>query len=343
MRLLSARDADLVEAARTRCLLLGRDDWVAVVARGRDQRKFLHAMLTQDVKGLDTGSVRPTCLCDAQGAMIAVAWQVLLGDQTLLWTERSTAEALREGLDRFVIMDDVELVIDEDLALVQLLGPQVDATATAAGWPHPGDKAVAHEDGGGWQWSRPWGGAEGSPFSEPLPSRWFSIPRTRLGDVVDRLVAAGAEIGSHAATDTLRIACGWPQLGGRDIDDGSLPLEAGLKPTIDYRKGCYLGQEAIAMMTYRGQIRRHLCWVERSGELGAGCGWTLRTSEGKRAGRMGTSVQWPDGRWLGLAMVQRKAYARGGLLTASDDSGNSATIRILGTTVAGVLDSQEGA
>lgn len=346
MRVLSVRDQAIVDHARSGAALFGRDDWLPVVATGVDHRKFLHAMLTQDVKGVAEGSMRTTCLCDVQGAVEVAAVQVVLADRVILWTERALAPRLKDELDKFIIMDDLELAIDEDLALIQLVGPQALSLGASLGLPEVAlGQWTAGVVGGepvGVGQARI-GGAPGSPAGDTLPCLLVSMSRDVLGDVAGAVLAAGAMPGSHAALDALRIATGWPLLGGQDVDDGSLPLEIGLKPAVDYRKGCYRGQEAIAMMTYRGQIRRHLCWVERDGAQLPEPGWNLRTVDGKRAGRMGTSVLSPDGRWLGLAVVQRKAYAEGAILKVESPGGDATTVRVVATTVPGVLESATGA
>lgn len=345
MRTLSDRDQAIWQTCCRTAGLFGRDDLVAVVARGGDRLKFLHAMLTQDVKGLPEGAVATTCLCDAQGAMVAISEMVLRPDSVVLWTQRQSAQQLFEGLDKFIIMDDVELTIDEDLALVELLGPSSPQIALAAGiaWPEAGLSAVQTlATAEVTVWSGLTGGAQGSPLGEAMPALYLMIPRDFQGEVAGALVEAGASIGSHAVRELLRVASGQLLLA-KDIADGSLPLEAGLKGAVSFRKGCYVGQEAIAMMTYRGQIRRHLCWVQ--GEIAQGvpeCGWALKTAEGKRAGRLGTCIALGPS-WYGLAMVSRKAYAAGAALQVVGEDSSSASAQLLGTTVVGILDSVEGA
>ncbi len=339
VRVIAARDEALVQHVRQGAALFGRDDLLAVTAKGKDFKKFLHAMLTQDVKGLPDGSLRTTCLCDPQGAVLTTAIQFVGANSATLWTERGLAETLRETLDRYVIMDEVDLAVDEDLALVQLIGTEAAEVASQLGlalpelglWHTQQVQAIPVIVGRGVA-----GGALGSPLGQALPCLFLQMARDHLGDVAGAFLEAGTKAGSHAAFEVLRIASGWPSIGAGDVDPGSLPLEIGLKTAVDYRKGCYMGQEAIAMMTYRGQIRRHLCWVEGEGQPTAG--WTLRDTAGKRAGKMGSAVLLPGGRLLGLASVQRKAYAPGAVLTAaSEDGASTAQVRVVTTTVPGVL------
>lgn len=141
VRKLSAADERAFALVQTSAAILGRDDQLAIVVSGRDRAKFLHNMLTQEVKALTPGSVRLTCLCDAQGKMLAIAQIVVEQERIVLWTDRAQATTLYEFLDKYVIADDVELRVDEDLALLTLTGPTsgelarqtgVEATADAA-------------------------------------------------------------------------------------------------------------------------------------------------------------------------------------------------------------------
>ncbi len=354
MRYLSERDQLILQHSQTHASIFGRDDLLPVVARGPDRVKFLQAMLTQDIQAIGEGGVATACLCDAQGAMVAVAEVLVRPDAVMLWTQRQSAQQLQERLDKFVIMDDVELSLEEDWALVELLGPEAPQVAAAAQLPWPQAGLIAQLPGGSpalagaeaLLWSTSSGGAPGSPLGPAMPSLLVMVARDRQGEVAEALLQAGAQLGSHAVREVLRVAAGQVVLV-KDVTDGSLPIEVGLKGAVSFRKGCYVGQEAIAMMTYRGQIRRHLCWVR--GELpqrqagqedGAPQpGWTLRSPEGKRAGRLGTCVTVGGTEWYGLAVVARRAYAAGAQLQAGDEQGRTAALQILGTTVPGALDS----
>ncbi len=334
VRKLSAADERALTLVQTSAAILGRDDLVAVVVTGRDRAKFLHNMLTQEVKALPLGAVRMTCLCDAQGKMLAIAQIVAEAERFVLWTDRAQAATLHEFLDKYVIADDVELALDEDLALLTLTGPLCEELAQQIGILATAD-AVATEVGGAMAlvWCQEAFARQERFFERAISEIVIQIQRDQTAKVVAHLQSSGAKIGCHAATDAVRILAGRPLLG-IDVDDASLPQEVGLKHSISYRKGCYLGQEAIAMMTYRGQMRRHLCWVERVGEISPQTGWTLRTLAGRRGGRVGSAFERQDGSWLGLAMVQRAAFAKDAELIAESGEGAQARVRIVAATAA---------
>ncbi|MBM4344215.1 MAG: folate-binding protein YgfZ [Deltaproteobacteria bacterium] len=335
MRQLTARDEAILDAVQTRCAVFGRDELLAVRVSGRDAVKFLHAMITQDVKALSPAGADSACLCDPQGAILATLLVVVHGSEAVLWTDRSRAAGLVDALDRYVIADDVTLLLDESVALCEWVGPMAPALAQAIFGAEaqrvPTFERVAGHSVLSWRADL---ATTPSPWWQAAPRYWMQVDRDALGDVAAALVEAGAQPGSHAAREALRVACGEPRLG-LDVDDGSLPLEVGLAAAVSFRKGCYLGQEAIAMMKYRGQPRRYLAWV--SGEVAApdvGAGWLLRTAEGKRAGRLGTCVRATDGTWRGLAVVQRKMVEHGARFTAHGEAEDEpATVTLVATTM----------
>lgn len=350
IRHLLDRDRDALTHALRDAAIFGRDDLTAIRVTGKDREKYLHNMLTQDVTGLDVGSVRPACLCDAQGKILGLMTLIKEQDQLWLWTQTTRAEDLRDRLDRYVIMDECELILEPDLAAVTVVGPQVAALDVALGLRQSADAlTVTVRDLTAQTWLTQTGDCR--PGHAQVAERWFVVDRGSVPALVEVLQAQGAHIGCHAAVEALRILSGQPLLGA-DIEDGSLPIEVGLRPSVSYRKGCYVGQEAIAMMTYRGQLRRHLAWVEVV-EGAPLPGWQLRTLDGKRAGKMGSaldlgpSVIARAGLTLGLATIQRKCFEPGAELLAKDDADETgasvARVRIVATTTPDVFAAAEAA
>lgn len=340
MRLLTDLDFAVLQAAQNRAAIFGRDDLQAIELTGKDRVKYLQAMLTQDVAAMPVDAVLPACLCDAQGKILAMLTVVREVDRMWLWTDFANGEFVRNHLDRYVIMDEVELTLQPELAAVTLVGPATAQISADLALPESEPGAVtALPDASGHTWlavseSAPLGGIA-------LPERWFTLPRQDVAQLVARLTDAGATIGCHAAQDALRILGGVPL--ARDLEEGSLPIEVGLRGAVSFRKGCYVGQEAIAMMTYRGQLRRHLCWVSVE-EGDPQPGWQLRTEEGKRAGKMGTAVRLAQNRSVGLATIARRVYVPGGVLLAQDEAtGEQARVRVLATTKPDVFPASERA
>ena len=147
----------------------------------------------------------------------------------------------------------------------------------------------------------------------------------------------GIRRGSAEVADALDILRGLPRLG-RDVDDGSTPLEAGLRDAVSFDKGCYLGQEAIAMMAYRGRLRRHLCHLRAPADATPSPGWILRTPSGERAGRVGGGFV-EGGVARGLGMVQRRVFRPGvELLAHPPEGGDPVPVVVLDTTLPGAFE-----
>jgi folate-binding protein YgfZ len=113
--------------------------------------------------------------------------------------------------------------------------------------------------------------------------------------------------------DALRIDAGIPWFG-RDFGPDNFPQETGLEEqAVSYTKGCYLGQEVVARLHYRGQVSRQLrrLRLESVPEAHAVPGTEL-LFEGRPAGVL-TSVAGPPwlGELVGLSILQRRAFEPG--------------------------------
>src|SRR6185295_15751129 len=95
-------------------------------------------------------------------------------------------------------------------------------------------------------------------------------PTAALKDIWDFVLLKGefhsiAPVG-QIALDALRIEAGIP-VYGQDVDEGNMMLETGMADAVSFTKGCYTGQEAVAMATYRGHVSKKLCGLKISGEI----------------------------------------------------------------------------
>ena len=140
-------------------------------------------------------------------------------------------------------------------------------------------------------------------------------PAEGLDAVRAALEAAGAVAVTEEAAETLRVERGRPRYGV-DLDDSTIPQEAGLNErAVSFTKGCYVGQETVARLFYRGKPNRHLRGLRLSAP--AATGETLRLGE-KEVGRIGSVALSPAHGPIALAIVRREA-APGDTLTVGDD------------------------
>ena len=206
---------------------------------GPDAERFLQGLLTNDVTGLPEGGSCRALLLDSKGHISADMRVVRTGSQDFtLVTGSGHAERLVTLLDEYHFSEDVDVI-----------GPEPFACVTLSDW-----------DGG------PIAGAD-----LVLPGL---VPGTVdvIGvDATPIIAASGAGQMEPGALEARRVAAGIP-LFGVDFTSANLVQEAGLElTTVSFDKGCYLGQETVARLHYRGQVNRHLRGVRLGspGQVGA--------------------------------------------------------------------------
>jgi len=131
----------------------------------------------------------------------------------------------------------------------------------------------------------------------------------------------GATPVSPAAAECLRVERGRPRYG-LDMDDATIPQEAGLNErAVSFTKGCYVGQETVARLHYRGKPNRHLRGLRLARPAETGQELRLGT---RSAGRVGSAAVSPRFGPIALALVRREAAP--GAQVAVGDRGNSAEV-----------------
>ncbi len=273
------------------CGLVDRSERGKLALTGSEAKTFLQGQVTNDIEGLEPGQGCYAAFLTHKGKMLGDLRVLDLGDELLLDTERVALQELFNMIRRFKLGRDVELhKRTVELALFSLVGPQARRVAGAeALGPHEHDN-VASEIAG-------------------VP---VVLVATDVG--VDVFVPAEAADTVRAALDApavgeelaevVRIERGRPRYG-IDLDDGVIPQEAGLNErAVSFTKGCYVGQETVARLHYRGKPNRHLRGLRLSEPVATG--EPLRLGE-KPVGRIGSVAVSPANGPIALALVRREA------------------------------------
>jgi folate-binding protein YgfZ len=215
--------------------------------------------------------------------------------ELLLDTERVALQALFDMIRRFKVGYDVELhKRTVECGLLSLLGPDSAGVAAVAA------ELGAHEHA-----------------NLRVRIDGLDALAVRTADGVDLLCAAsdtvslaetlrqrGAAPVSLAAAECVRIERGRPRYG-IDMDDSTIPEEAGLNErAVSFTKGCYVGQETVARLHWRGKPNRHLRGLRLSAP--ASTGQELRLGD-RVAGRLGSCAVSPTLGPIALALVRREA------------------------------------
>jgi glycine cleavage system T protein len=267
-------------------------------ATGRDRAQFLHGMITNDVKGLQEGEGTYAALITAQGQTIADLRVYCRPDHLLLDMEPGLVEKVCATLNRYLISEDVTLQdVTEHLSLLAVCGPAspggvrgalgVEVEGFAAyGSVLAGDVLVVRSDETG------------------EVGFLLFCPPERAEGLWAGLCGQGARPVGLTAFRSLRMEAGIP-VYGIDIEESSTPIESAIGHAVSFNKGCYIGQEVISKMTYRGKPRRHLVGVSVEGEALPSAGDRVMR-DGAEIGHVTSSLRSPSlGRVIAFGYVKR--------------------------------------
>ncbi|HXR61270.1 MAG TPA: glycine cleavage T C-terminal barrel domain-containing protein, partial [Solirubrobacterales bacterium] len=126
---------------------------------------------------------------------------------------------------------------------------------------------------------------------------------------------AGAAEVSPEAAEIVRIESGRPRFGA-EMGVETMPAEAGIvERAVSFTKGCYIGQETVARLHYKGKPNRHLRGLKLSAPARSGA--ALRLGD-KEVGRLGSAAVSPALGPVGLAILRREAEP-GATVTVGED------------------------
>jgi folate-binding protein YgfZ len=253
---------------------------------GAEAAEFLQGQVTNDVEALQAGDGCYAALLNHKGKVQA-DMRVLRGEDWIwLDTEPGTQALLERTVRTFGIGRDVraEDVTDEQ-AILSLVGPEARRALDAE--PPADEHSFVHGEHG---------------LYVTTDAGVDVICAAADADAVR--VALGVEPASEEAAECLRIESGRPRFG-LDFDVDTIPEEAGLNErAVSFTKGCYVGQETVARLHYKGKPNRHLRGLRLSEP--AESGQALRLGE-RQVGAVGSVAVSPVHGPIALAVVRREA------------------------------------
>jgi folate-binding protein YgfZ len=265
---------------------------------GLEARAWLNGLLTCNVE-----SVTPTqgvwgLLLNKRGKIVCDL--TIVADETSLWLGTAyDTQALFELLDSYLVMEDAELEIGSGWTWLTLHGPGA-LTATEA----RADRAQARA---AVAWSREEGAA-------------LVVSEDALASTLNQLTAdSGARLVTDAEWSALRINAGLPTF---DVDFGSddNPHEAGLdRRTVDWTKGCYLGQEVVCMQDMRGKVKRRLARLQVDDVRPLSVGEQVTDRTGVEIGRVTSAAPAPEpGQAAAIARLRAPFFEPGSTVLVSE-------------------------
>ena len=252
---------------------------------GAEAADYLQGQVTNDVESLAPGRGCYATLLTPKGQIVA-DMRILRGAD-FLWLDlepRSLPALLRNagmyGIGRDVHTDDVT----ESYAILSLIGP---GARTALDVAPPEEEHAWVEGEHGMYVATDLGVDVICPAADAAAAR----------------AALGVEAVTEEAAECLRVESGRPRLG-YEIAGGVIPQEAGLNErAVSFEKGCYVGQETVARLHYKGKPNRHLRGLRLSAP--AAGGEEIRSGD-RVVGKVGTATVSPVHGPIALAILRRE-------------------------------------
>jgi tRNA-modifying protein YgfZ len=266
----------------------------ALSVRGPDAVEYLQGQLTNDVESLERESGCYAALLDRKGHLQS-DMRVLRLENEAIWLDLEPAPGpgVLKHLRTYSIGREVEIEdVTDQWAITSLIGPRAGE--------------ISGFDGLGPEHAQRWRNWDATEVLAVATDLGYDLI-TRAADsarLVELLTAAGAAQVSEAAAEIVRVESGRPRFG-LDMGPEAMPAEAGItERAVDFEKGCYIGQEPVARLHYRGRPNRTLRGLRLSES--AGHGDPLRLGD-REVGTIGTACLSPGLGPIALAIIRREA------------------------------------
>jgi folate-binding protein YgfZ len=254
-------------AAEFRALLEGRAvfdmSWQGkLIFSGRDRVRWLNGMVTNNIRDLGAGRGVYSFLLTPQGHNQGDLVAYNRGDYLLAITDREQAPKITTLLQRYIIMDQVEIEeISDKLGAIGVAGPESGEVLSRLGLD------VSRLELG--QVVDTVASDVGISVARPTHPHWDGyeiwLAPGNVDRIWDALTGAGATPAGSDALEMYRIARGVPRYG-IDLRQRDLPQETGQQHALSFTKGCYIGQEIVERVRARGNVHRTFVGFEVQGE-----------------------------------------------------------------------------
>lgn len=288
--------------------------------RGEDRVRFLNGLVTCDVAAHTPGGGAYGFVTNHQGRILADVAVLALPDRLLLELPPGADPRIAEHMGKYIVADRVEVAAPEAGAGLLAAGPAAAERLSALLGELPPESPWAHAeldvDGSRILAVRhPRLGVPGLALRGDAEALAALAERLLEGDDPPRRVGPDA-------LETVRVEAGIPRYG-IDFGEDHFPQETGVEEAVSYTKGCYLGQEVVARIHYRGKVNRILRGLRFEAGEPPAVGTPLLL-DGRPVGTVGSAVASPRaGGLIGLAILHRRGAEPG---TRLDLEGGGAVV-----------------
>jgi folate-binding protein YgfZ len=288
------------DALRSGCGLFSLGWRAQIDVTGKDRARWLHNMVTNNVRDLPLNRGNYNFVLNAQGRILGDMYIYNRGESLAIHTDHTQVEPLLTAMKRFIIMDKVEMNLTPRVAM-GICGPKAEDLVPAVRGMQPLEIRELDANNSTVTIVR---GPENKPS-------WYEV---WMGSQQTGMFALNADPGARMvgtqALEWWRVVHGIPQYG-QDIRDRDLPQETEQTQALNFTKGCYIGQEIVERIRSRGQVHRKFTGFEFAGGLPA---LGKYESEGRALAEITSVATVPSeagNKNIGLGYVRREAVTAG--------------------------------
>ena len=286
-----------------------------LLVTGSEAVAFLNGLITNDMKTLAQHRWMPAVFPNVQGRLVASVRVIRLADDDkgkpifVIDTEAATHDRVQQMIQKFTLAGDFHV---KDLtAETVLLSLQGKAAAERLG-SVLGESAGSIAEGSVTQtiW-------QNDPITVVRASHTAAdgfdlmVNNTHAQQFWQMLLAVGARPVGYDALELLRVEAGIPRYH-QDMDETTVVTETNLDNAVSYTKGCYIGQEIIARIKYRGHVAKKLRGLVFEKPAMVATGTPIKSKDDKEIGQITSSIYSPHfGRRLALGYIKYDYIAAG--------------------------------
>lgn len=286
-----------------------------ILVSGSEAVQFLNGLITNDMKTLAEGRWMPAAFPNVQGRLIASVRVIRLRDEEtdtttpsgqgrgpginvsptfLIDTEAATHDRVLKTIERYTLAGDFRVTdVTNQTAHISIQGTKA---AQVVSEVLDGESAKVESAGAS---QITWQSSSGSCETTILRATHTGqdgfdliLDADKASELWDALSAEGARPAGYDALEMLRIEAGIPRYV-IDMDETNVVTEAALDDAVSYTKGCYVGQEIIARIKYRGHVAKKLSGINFGRAVKVEAGATIKSLDDKEIGRITSSTYSP--------------------------------------------------
>ena len=300
--------------------------------KGNDVINFLHRITTNSLEGVAKESIKATIFTTEKGRIIDIATLMNFDSHQLLICSSENKDKVISWINKYVITDDVTAIDSKNkYNLLELIGPQADSFITLlcgniANNIKPNTFKILHTEGLLFFLAK---------IQDEFSGRmkfWIIADDDNARRITRFLIENKSffdfNLVGEDAFNSFRIEMGIPA-APNELNDEYNPHEARLLSLVDFKKGCYIGQEVIARLDTYDKVQKYLMGVQFDNSDMGDNQLTLYDKEEKEAGKITSTVNSIKfKKYIGLAYIRREYVEEGTRLIARSEDGNDLEVTV---------------